>query len=152
MGRAAFSPDGQWLAYQSDETGAAQIFVQPFPATGAKYPVTQGGHPFWSPDGRELAFNPAAGRIDIVSITTRPGFSFGVPAPLQEGGSSQALLSRNPAVFPRVWDFMPDGKRLIGVAAAATADSTAASVAPETPEIQVVLNWFEDLKQRMATR
>ena len=48
IARSAFSHDGKWLAYQSNETGTNQVFVQPFPTTGAKYYVVNGGHPFWS--------------------------------------------------------------------------------------------------------
>jgi serine/threonine-protein kinase len=145
IGRAAFSPDGQWLAYQSSETGTMQIFVQPFPGTGAKYPVVRGGHPFWSPDGREIVYNPAAGAIGVVSITTRPAFSFGEPT-LLPGGTS-GLQSKNPATDPRVWDFAPDGKRLLGVTASGN-DSLFAGL----PQIQVVLNWHEELKQRVPVK
>ena len=62
-GLPAFSPDGRWLAYQSEETSPRQIFVQPFPATGAKYPVVPGGQPFWSHDAAELFYNPGPAQI-----------------------------------------------------------------------------------------
>jgi hypothetical protein len=39
--RAVFSPDGRWVAYMSDETGMTGVYVQPFPATGAKYPISK---------------------------------------------------------------------------------------------------------------
>lgn len=123
------------------ETGRAQIFVQPFPATGAKYPVVQGGRPFWSHDGSELFYNPAVGQIAVVPINTRPTFSFGEPTVFSIAG----LLSRNPAQSPRVWDIAPDGKRLIGVA-----DATESAGSGEaTQQIEVVLNWFTDLKARV---
>jgi eukaryotic-like serine/threonine-protein kinase len=138
----AFSPDGRWLAYQSMETGQRQVFVQPFPATGAKYPVVPGGHPFWSHDGRELFYNPAAQQIGVVTINTRPTLSFGAPFIFSTAG----LQSRNPAQAPRVWDIAPDRKRLIGVTEAT--ESAASGDAP-TPQIEVVLNWFTDLKARV---
>ena len=146
IGRAAFSPDGQWLAYQSSETGTNQIFVQPFPSTGAKYPLVRGGHPFWSPDGREIHYNPAAQQTAFVGITTRPTFSFGEPTIVPLSG----LRSRNPSTDPRVWDVMPDGKKIIGTADAAA--DPASSGTPAGPQIQAVLNWFEDLKQRMSAK
>ncbi len=146
VGRAAFSPDGKWLAYQSNETGMGQIFVQPFPSTGAKYQVIAGsGHPFWSPDGREIVYNPSAGAIGVVRITTVPTFSFGEPV-LLPGGTS-GLSSKNPFTDPRVWDFAPDGKRLLGVTLSAN-DALFAG----QPQIQVVLNWTEELKQRVAVK
>ena len=146
IGRAAFSPDGKWLAYQSTETGTPQIFVQPFPSTGAKYPVARGGQPFWSPDGREILYNPAAQQIAFVGIATRPSFSFGEPTIMPLAG----LRSRNPATDPRVWDVMPDGKKIIGTAEASADPVSSGTTAG--PQIQVVLNWFEDLKQRVPVK
>jgi eukaryotic-like serine/threonine-protein kinase len=139
----AFSPvDGRWLAYQSQETGQRQIFVQPFPVTGAKYAVVAGGHPFWSHDGRELFYNPAPQQIGVVSITTRPTVSFGEPLIFSAAG----LQSRNPGAEPRVWDIAPDRKRLIGVAEV-TDSGTSGEAA--TQQIEVVLNWVTDLKARV---
>ena len=140
---SAFSPDGQWLAYQSSEAGQNQIFVQPFPATGAKYPVVPGGHPFWSHDGGELFYNPAAQQIGVVRINTRPTFSFGEPSVFSTAG----LVSRNPSGFPRVWDVAPDRKRLIGVTEV-TESATSGEAA--TQQIEVVLNWFTDLRARVT--
>jgi serine/threonine-protein kinase len=146
IGRSTFSPDGQWLAYQSNETGTAEIFVQPFPATGAKYPVVKpAGWPFWSPDGRALFFNPGPNRLESVGITTKPTFSFKPPE--SPPGGLMGLRSRNPGASQRVWDFTPDGKHIIGPIDTANAEqaSTTSTAAP----INVVLNWFEDLKQRV---
>jgi serine/threonine-protein kinase len=146
IGRAAFSPDSHWLAYQYSGNGATQIFVQPFPATGAMYPIAKGGQPFWSPDGRELIYNPAAGQIGAISITTKPTFAFGEPVLLP--GGTGGLQSKNPVTEPRVWDFAPDGKQLIGVADANSGQTSAGALS----QIQVVLNWFTDLKQRVPVK
>jgi serine/threonine-protein kinase len=134
----AFSPDGRWLAYQSSETGQPQIFVQPFPATGAKYPVVPGGHPFWSHDGSDLFYNPRQQQIGVVRINTRSTFSFGEPVTFSTAG----LQSKNPQGNPRVWDIAPDHKRLIGVTEA-TESATSGETAAQ--QIEVVLNWFTDL-------
>src|SRR5262245_43975737 len=139
---SAFSPDGHWLAYQSNETGRNQIWVQPFPATGAKFPIVVGGHPFWSPDGKELFYNSGANQTSVVSITTRPTVTFGVPALVPSSG----LGNRNPNISPRGSDITPDGKYFVGVL---TVDQTQTG-SPAVPQIQFVLNWFEDLKQRMS--
>src|SRR5262249_6073625 len=55
----AFSPDGRWVAYMSQDLGYTHVFVQPFPFTGAKYQLsTEGGRaPIWSPDGKQLIYN-----------------------------------------------------------------------------------------------
>ena len=64
-----FSPDGRWLAYYSNESGDMQVYVQPFPKTGAKHRVTQqlGLYPLWSPDGKEL-FYSESGRVLGIDI------------------------------------------------------------------------------------
>jgi serine/threonine-protein kinase len=147
---SAFSPDGQWLAYQSNEAGARnEIFVQPFPATGTKYSVVRGGHPFWSPDGRALVYNAGPTRIESVALTTKPNFSFKQSAPLP--GGLLGLRNRNPAASPRVWDFTPDGKHIMGVTNLGNDEQTT-SGGGGAPPIHVVLNWFEDLKLRVPGR
>ena len=72
----AFSPDGAWLAYVSDESGRSEVYVQPFPGPGAKYPVsTDGGtEPVWAPGGREL-FLRNGDEMLVVEISSQPTFS-----------------------------------------------------------------------------
>jgi len=149
VARAAFSPDGKWLAYQgyqAGETGKNAIFVEPFPATGAKHLITMGGHPFWSPDGRELVINPGAGLISTVAVTTQPSFSFGPPVPLP--GGLLELASKSPNLSPRPWDYAPDGKRIYGVADVES--SNAATAIATSNQIQVVVNWFGELRAKVA--
>jgi Tol biopolymer transport system component len=133
---ATFSPDGQWVAYGASPVG---LFVQPFPATGAKYEIIAGIHPFWSPDGKELFANPQ-GRFVEVAITTKPSFTFVSPVQLPTGN----VVERGPA-FERNIDITPDGKRFVGVIAAGQIQSGTTG----TPQIQVVEHWFEELKTRV---
>ena len=86
---ATFSPDGRWVAYSrlAPGTAAGSLFVQPFPTTGATYPISKGNgfHPMWSPDGKELFYLRAARgaqHSSAVSVTTRPTFTFGNPVPV----------------------------------------------------------------------
>src|SRR6266850_209217 len=111
VGRSVFSPDGRWLAYQSNERKAnSQVWVQPFPnTTGARYPLFEGGHPFWSADGKELFYNSGIFETSVVSITTRPSFAFGAAARIPTG-----LRTRSPRDAPRAIDITRDGK-IIGV-------------------------------------
>ncbi len=143
---AVFSPDGKWVAYSVGAPGSAagSLFVQPFPTTEALYPVskTTGIHAVWSPDGKELIFSPAVAQLVAVSVTTRPAFTFGNPMPL-----TRAFVERGPG-FERNHDIMPDGKRFLGVVAAG---QNGASGSPAAPQIQVVLNWFEELKARVPS-
>jgi Tol biopolymer transport system component len=146
---ATFSPDGRWVAYSvsgpSSPPGGS-LFVQPFPTTGATYPISKGSgfHPTWSPDGKELFYFVGGGGAQFVavSVTTRPTFTFGNPVPVPR----PAAAGRSG--FERDYDITLDGKRFLGVVAA----GQTASGAPATPQIQVVLNWFEELKARVPTK
>jgi Tol biopolymer transport system component len=139
----AFSPDGRWLAYWSNETGGPQIFVQPFPNTGAKHRVTQQGAaaPLWSPDGQELFYtNLGTGQLMGIDITTDAAFAFGNEQAL---GIRRFLVS---GIDTRPYDITPDGQRFLMVFPAAQADSVTAT---SDEQINIVLNWFEELKERV---
>jgi eukaryotic-like serine/threonine-protein kinase len=79
---ARLSPDGRWMSYTSDESGAFEVYVQPFPATGAKWQVSRGGgqQSVWAPDGRELFYISPDKRIIGVRVTASNG-AFGTSAP-----------------------------------------------------------------------
>jgi serine/threonine protein kinase/Tol biopolymer transport system component len=148
---ATFSPDGRWVAYSVTVVPgppAGSLFVQPFPTTGATYPISTslgGFHPTWSPDGKELFYATGGGgqRFEAVSITTRPTFTFGNPVPVPT-----PFVERGP-LFERNNDITLDGTRFLGVVAAGQSYT---SGAPAAPQIQVVLNWFEELKARVPTK
>ena len=133
-----FSPDGRWLVYGSNELDGAsyQVFVQSFPA-GAKYlvnPLTASS-PVWSRDGRRLFFAYTS-RIYGADIRTAPAFA-----------ASQPMELKMPDIMPstaaaRHFDLMPDGKHFLVVVPEAAGDS----IRPATPQINVVLNWFDELK------
>ncbi len=75
---STFSPDGKWLAYHSNESGTFEVYVQPFPKTGAKHRITQQGGqtPLWSPDGNELFYRNGS-LLRGIDITTEPVLAFG---------------------------------------------------------------------------
>jgi Tol biopolymer transport system component len=140
---AVFSPDGRWVAYTSTERNRAMTYVQPFPASGAQYELPAGAYgiasqPLWSPDGKELFYNPAPAEFAWVSVMTQPTITFGnpetVPRPFRTG---------SPAVR-RAFDITPGG-RFIGFSQEGQTESGALI----TPQIQVVLNWFEELRARV---
>jgi Tol biopolymer transport system component len=145
---AVFSPDGRWVAYASQEGRASSaVYVQPFPSTGAKYQISKnadnGHHPMWSPDGAELLFNAGPGAwLNAVRITTQPSFTAGeamlVPRPFQG-------VTAN---FERPYDISRDGQHFLGLIDAALTQSGA----PAAQQIQVVINWFEELKARVPAR
>jgi serine/threonine-protein kinase len=74
----AFSPDGRWLAYASDESGIHQVYVRAFPDNGSKWQVSYDGglYPVWSPNGRELFFETEDRPVIMVTTYTAKGDSF----------------------------------------------------------------------------
>jgi len=132
-----FSPDGRWLAYASDESGQFEIYVQPYPGQGGKRQVsTDGGtEPVWNPRGREL-FYRNGNKMVAVEVTTQPSFSAGKPRVLFEGHYMTV------ASIPD-YDVSPDGQRFLMV----KQDEQAASAT----QINIVQNWFEELKRRVPT-
>lgn len=68
---ATFSPDGQWFAYMSSESGTGQVFVQPFPTTGAKYQISteRGRAPVWSQDGKQIIYHsPITNKFTVIDV------------------------------------------------------------------------------------
>jgi Tol biopolymer transport system component len=133
----AFSPDGRWLAYQSNESGRTEIYVQEYPGPGAKQQVSiEGGtEPVWARSGREL-FYRNGDKMMAVEIRTSPAFQAAKPHLLFEGEYEHF---RNELSF----DVTPDGQRFLMV-------KTPPEFAPR--QINVVLNWFDELRRRVATR
>jgi eukaryotic-like serine/threonine-protein kinase len=134
-----FSPDGHWLAYISDETGRFEVYVQPYPGPGGKWQIsTEGGTELvWNPNGREL-FYRSGDKMMAVDIATQPGFAAGKPRMLFEGRYEPA-----PVPIPN-YDVSPDGQRFLMLKPIEQAQA-----APT--QINVVLNWFEELKQKVPT-
>ena len=142
---AVFSRDGRWVAYsvRDAERTRSTIYVQPFPATGAKYQISKdddGHHPVWSPDGKELFYVPGAGLFAVVSVTTQPSLTFGNPVPLPR------RFNENGPSTPSSIDITPDGKRFVGVVIGGGPGQAQNSSTP-ADVVQVVLNWAEELKQ-----
>ena len=91
----AFSPDGKWIAYTSDEGGRTEIYVQPYPATGAKWQVSKnGGHgPRWRRDGKELFWLEVDGTMMSAGVSAGKAFQPGIPVALFETGIVSILES-----------------------------------------------------------
>ena len=131
---AQFSPDGRWLAYVSDESGRSEIYVQPYPGPGGKWQIsTEGGiEPIWNRSG---IYYRNENKMMAVEVTAQPSFSAGKPHVLFEG--QYMRMSQSNAVY----DVSPDGQRfLMGKESEA-----------QNNEINVVLNWFEELNRRLRT-
>jgi serine/threonine-protein kinase len=146
---AALSPDGQWMAYESNESGQSRIYVRPFPhAAGARYEISTGGGrtPAWGPDGHELFF---IDRTSIMAVTVQltPTFSAGNPTRLFDAPS--VLLDGRfvRTGTQRTYDVSRDGHFLMIKSDAGASDGQASPAG-----MIVVQNWFAELKAKMAAR
>jgi Tol biopolymer transport system component/predicted Ser/Thr protein kinase len=129
---AKLSPNGQWLAYQSDESKRNEIYVTTFPQPGGKSQVsTNGGSdPVWNRNGKELFYVSADGKMMAVPVNTGRKFEAGVPKALFGVRTDLTL-------FGAGYDVSKDGSFLIPVSAEQSA----------TTPITVVLNWQVGLKK-----
>jgi eukaryotic-like serine/threonine-protein kinase len=144
------SPDGRWMAYESRESGKQEVYVRPFPDVDkGKWQVSNGGgnSPLWSPDGRELFYHSGDAAM-AVPVETEPTFKPGKPTVLFRGTYYQTSIvndtGRSETTF---WDISPDGKRFLMLK-----EVTATGKPAEAPKkINIVVNVFEELKQRVPT-
>ena len=129
--RAMFSPDGRWIAYQSDASGRNEIYLSRFPASPGEWQVsTEGGtETRWNPNGREL-FYRNADKMMAVDVDSQGELVLGKPRLLFE----RSLLRED-------YDVAPDGQRFVMV------DESESAPAPT--QLNLVLNWFQELEQRV---
>ena len=127
----ALSPDGQWLAYVSDATGQDQVFVRPVPGPGGQNQVSIDGgmEPMWSMDGSKVYYRSRT-HMMAVAVQTTPNFSVGTRERLFED-----VYVKNTSVAN--YDVHPEDGRFLMI-----------SGATEIPSLVVVLNWYEELRQR----
>ena len=139
---ASLSPDGRWIAYESEESGVSEVYVQPFPdIDSGRWQVSSGfgRWPVWSPTGQELFF-VIAQHVMALAYDDDPTFDPGTVTQLFDVGPYQtAQSSRRIAVNP-------DGERFLLLKNETGQAGTESSA---QPEITVVLNWFEELKERV---
>jgi Tol biopolymer transport system component len=141
-----FSPDARWLAYTSFETGRPEVYVRSSDDTGPErlISVDGGAAPLWAPDGRELFFVSRAElngpqHIMAVGIAADPTFKREPPRLLFEDSYAFAC----PPV--RCYDISPDGERFVAI--------QPGELKPEpVTSINIVLNWLEELEERVSAR
>ena len=137
------SPDGRWLAYQSNESGPFQISVRPFPnVDGGHWQISPSGgtRPVWARNGKELFYLDGTNALTAVSVRTAPTFSADTPTKLFDGRYVTGLTGR-------AYDVSPDGQRFLMIKDNAEGDQ------PSMPaSLVVVLNWLEELKTRVPAK
>ena len=134
----AISPDGHWLAYTSNSSGQNEVYVRPYPGPGGFITISNNGGmaPVWHPVLREL-FYCQEKKMMVVTYKTKPTFEPGIPEQLFE---SDHLISSDK--WGREYDLSPDGQRFLMIK-----DNY---IQNATREIHVVVNWFEELKEKIA--
>ena len=138
---AVISPDGRWLAYQSDESGLPEVYARPFPdVNSGRWQVsTSGGRsPQWRRDGRELFYVAADNALMAATVEPGPVFASGTPVRLFRG--NYFLGGANS--IGRTYDVSPDGRRFLMIKPDPESMTTLA----------VVQHWTEELRQRDPTR
>ncbi|MBI1896075.1 MAG: PD40 domain-containing protein [Acidobacteria bacterium] len=140
----AFSPDGRWLAYSSNESGIHEVYVRSFPDSGAKWQVSSGGggYPIWSRAQPELFYQRGDGRIVVVKYAVN-GDSF-VPG-VRTLWSNTTI---SPGLYSPNFDLMPEGDRVLALV---PPPGAAEEEKPQT-RLTFLLNFFDELKRRMPAR
>ncbi|MBK8006003.1 MAG: PD40 domain-containing protein [Gemmatimonadetes bacterium] len=142
----AVSPDGRWLAYESNETGRTEVFLRPFPNTNAgKWQVSNDGgvSPLWSRNGRELYYVSSTNHLKAVTVAVAAGAEprLGEPVSLFPLGDR---LYMSQSEFYTPYDVAADGRFLMARLVTPTASA-------ELPLI-VVEGWLAELRQKLGGR
>jgi serine/threonine-protein kinase len=138
----AFSPDGRWIAYVSNESGQPEVYVRPFPGgRPGRWQISTGGgnYPIWSRNGRELFYEGRENRI-MVSTYTAKADSFAADKP--HAWSDAQILRPAPVLWSM--DLAPDGKRFAVFPRAESTGEQKGSV-----HVTVLLNFFDELRRRV---
>jgi serine/threonine-protein kinase len=136
---AEISPDGNWIAYQSTESGRSEVYVRSFPdpesAGRSQVSIDGGTRPLWARNGRELFFLDPVGRLMAVPVQLASGsFTAGNPTRVL----NRAYVNADNA---RTYDVSSDGQRFLMV------KETGAATAESVLNLVLVQNWFEELKR-----
>jgi serine/threonine-protein kinase len=137
---SSLSPDGRWIAYESDENGRFEVFVRPFPdVDGGKWQISRSGgiNSQWGPQGKEI-FYLGPGTMMAVNVESDSVFSAGIPTVM--------FSTPEYAIGNLGYSVSPDGQRfLVPKPLSASADDA------QQASLVVVENWFEELKRLAPT-
>ena len=146
QGSPKFSPDGQWLAYCTSESGRPEVYVNAFPGPGAKIQVSNDGgtDPVWRRDGREL-FYRNGDRMMVVAISPASTFAGGRPQELWRGPYSPGMSTScgAPGLTSSNYDVTPDGQRFLMIRDEDDVTSTSSTVV-------LVIGFAREMRGRTA--
>jgi eukaryotic-like serine/threonine-protein kinase len=140
-GPGDISPDGRWLAYQSNESGQDQVYVRPLNAqSGGRVQVssTGGTKPVWARNQRELFYIDGAGALTAAPVSITGSFIAGTPTTITSTRYFSATQARS-------YDVTPDGRRFLFIKGAPSAQNP--SVTPVS--LVVTLNWLDELREKL---
>ena len=141
------SPDGRWLAYQSNDSGQAEVYVRPFPGVnGGRWLVSSGGgvQPLWAPGGGELFYLSPKGALMSVRVERASTWTAAVPTKILDGGY---FFGSGGEAVGRMYDVSRDARRFLMIK---DVKEPAPSAAPLS--LIVVQHWFEELKAKTGSR
>jgi serine/threonine-protein kinase len=135
-----FSPDGRWITYCTTESGTQEVYVRAFPDRGGKWQISNGGgqEPLFARSGGELFFRTLDNQIMVASYTVQ-GDSF-VPEKPRIWWGGKRLAAAGPVTY----DVAPDGKRILALMPAESAEGQKAQ-----DHVTFLLNFFDYLRQRV---
>jgi Tol biopolymer transport system component len=135
----AFSPDGRWLAYASNESGSLEVYVRPFPGPGGKWQISSGGggYPKWSRNGKELFYRTPDSKIMVVTYTAS-GDSFHADKP--QLWSPGQFTELGPGFYN--FDLHSDGKRFAVLKAPGTEQAAAVN------KVSFIFNFFDEIRSK----
>lgn len=140
-----FSPNGRWVAYVSNKSGQNDVFVRPYPGPGGEVTISVGGgrEPVWGPSGKQLFYRHAGKLLSVRIEEVAGALKVGPPVALFDdtfrpdtGGAAGGMAN---------YDIAPDGQHFVVVEDQRQND-------PAGARLQVILNWFEELKARVPTK
>lgn len=142
QGTGSVSPDGRWLAYRSNETGRFEVYVQPYPGRGARVPVSIGGgtQPVWSADGTEIFYRTLVGDTMMSARISGEG----TPEVTERASLFSAAPYRSGGNNYRQYHVAPDGRFIMMRRTGSGSEEDS-----ELGRINVVLDWFEELRERV---
>jgi serine/threonine-protein kinase len=153
---ATFSPDGKWVAYTTRDVPTngvpafQNLFIQPMPPNGTIYSLSKSEnahYPVWTSGGKELFYIPGPSRLSRIDIMTAPTVTYSNAVDVPKAG----FFEGGPA-YVRSYDVTADGSRILAIVGLSGPGTIGTEAGSSSAQIEIVLNWLNELKQRVPTK